>query len=501
MKKSIVLVILDGWGLGRPDNTNPVYLVNPPVFNYLKNNHPSGSLQASGIAVGLPWGEEGNSEVGHLTLGAGRVIYQHFPRIELAINDGSFFKNPALNQALAHAQKNHAAVNLVGLLSESNVHASFNLLQTLTSWFGKSAPVHLHLFADGKDSPPRSFLQLLHRLSLVGGRLASVAGRYYALDRDGHWERTRLVYEALLGRMPAADGYDISRFVSGQYEKDLADEHLEPTTINAQAAIQAGDAVVFFNFREDGIRQIAESFVNPDFNHFSTNLPPDILSVTITRYWEKPPGGNAIPVAFPPQTTKNTLGEVLAQNNKLQLRVAETEKYAHVTYFFNGLKEKVLKNEYRILVPSRNLARPEEAPEMMADEITNRVIQVINEGVMDFILVNYANADVIAHTGNFRAAIAAVKNLGETINRLLKAAAAQEATLVITADHGNIEKMIDYWTGRPETKHDSNPVPIYIAAKNLERKELNGVLSDVAPTILKLLKIPQPAEMTGQSLI
>lgn len=516
MKKTVILVILDGWGLGQQDISNPIYVVKPPTINYIKSHFPAGALQASGIAVGLPWGEEGNSEVGHLIIGAGKIIYQHLPRINMAIESGDFFQNKALLDAISHVQKNNSSLNLVGILAQGNVHASLNHLLALIKITRDNSigKINLHLFADGKDSPQKFFLILLEKLDLNKNKdvkLASVSGRYFAMDRDNHWDRTQLTYSALIGRATITE--DIKSFIESQYQKGLIDEYLQPVLLGPENhGIKDNDAIIFFNYREDSMRQIAETFTNPKFSQFPIFPLKNLYMATMTNYFDGLVDSLS-QIIFPPEKIENSLGKVLADNNKNQLRIAETEKYAHVTYFFNGLKYAPLVNEYHVLIPSKTIAHQDENPEMMASEITNRIIQAVEDKNMDFILANYANADVIAHTGNHDASIQAVKVIDAELNKLIKVIFNQpDTTLIITADHGNIEQMINPLTGLPEAKHNPSPVPIYIVSKELERnknsqllerieKETVGLLSDVAPTVLDLLDIPKPIEMTGESLL
>ena len=513
MKRTVVLAILDGWGIGRKDNSNPIYVANPKNIEYVKMNFPSGALQASGIAVGLPWGEEGNSEVGHLTLGAGKIIYQHFPRITLAIRDGSFFKNPAFLGATEHVKKNGSTLHLAGLLTAGNVHASLDHLAALVKLAAENGikNLYFHFFTDGKDSPPKSASELLKKVGDISarhgglGKIASLAGRYYALDRDEHWDRTAKTYKAITGEAAAAESPQSA--VEAAYQRNLSDEFVEPAVIETAGAIKDGDALIFCDFREDSIRQIAEAFIDQGFARFPVKKFANLYIATMTRYREK----FAVPVAFPPETVGNPLGKVLSDAGKSQLRIAETEKYAHVTYFFNGFKDQPFNNEFRVLIPSKNVPRYDDYPEMMAKEITDRAIQSVEEGAFDFILINYANADIIAHTGNYDAALKAIAAVDEQIGRLLKAVFAQNAVLIITADHGNAERMIDPMTAMIETKHDVSPVPVYIVAKELARprdkfdaeqaeKMTAGILSDIAPTILDFLGVPKPPAMTGESL-
>jgi len=515
MRRTYVLLVLDGWGIGKKDHANPLFVQKPKNIEALRREFPSGSLQASGIAVGLPWEEEGNSEVGHLTLGAGKVLYQHYPRITIAIKDGSFFKNEALVGATAHAKANNSRLHLVGLLTLGNVHASLGHLQALLELAKREgvSNVVLQLFADGKDSPPRSVRELLAKLDSSAPLVASISGRYYAMDRDRHFDRTERTYRVLLGEGDAAENVEAA--VGAAYRRNLSDEFLPPVRIGAEPrGIQSNDAVVFFNFREDSMRQIVEAFLKPDFDAFvrasgSASAPQGNLYVaTMTRYEERFEN----PVAFPQERVEEPLGKALSDAGKVQLRIAETEKYAHVTYFFNGYKDQPFKNEYRVLIPSKNVPHHDEHPEMMAQGITDRVLQAIEEGGYDFILVNFANPDIIAHTGNFEAAQKAVQVVDENVGRIVQSVLANNGVLLITSDHGNVERMLDPLTGTPETKHDPNPVPVYLIAKEYararesEEAEQNekisiGTLADVAPTILDLMGVPKPKEMGGQSLL
>ncbi len=513
MKRTVVLTIIDGWGIGRDDSTNPIHTTNPANLNYIKQNYLSGALQASGIAVGLPWGEEGNSEVGHLTIGAGKVIYQHYPRISLAIKSGEFFKNKVLKSAFDHSIKNNSGVNLIGLLTEGNVHSSFEHLEALIKYARISGvqKLNIHIETDGKDSSQKSAPNLIKKLQKIMaennlGVLASVSGRFYALDRDGHHDRTKQAYNAMIGNGKKIE--NIETWLEQNYNKGLDDQFIEPATISTNNCIKENDAVIFFDFREDSVRQIAEAFILPDFNQFSILDNSKLKVITFTKYSPK----FNCEVAFPQDVIEKPLGLALSEAGKIQLRIAETEKYAHITYFFNGLNEPPYPSEYRILIPSQNIARHDEHPEMMAKEITSRAIQAIEERSTDFILINFANADLIAHTGNFEAGVKAINVIDQEIRRLLDCVLENNAILIITADHGNIEQMADPATGLPETKHNLSPVPIYIVGQEFvsiktneqterAQKEIVGVLSDVAPTILEIMNLPKPAQMTGESLL
>ncbi len=513
MKKTVVLLILDGFGLGRKDVSNPIHVAGTPTLDFLKKNYRYGALEASGIAVGLPWNEEGNSEVGHITLGAGKVIYQHYPRISITIQNGSFFDNAVLKKTIARTKTKGGAVHLIGALTSGHVHAAQDHLEALVK-FTKNEGVSklfLHLITDGRDSPPQSGAELLRQtetlLMETGlGSIATVGGRYYGMDRDEHYDRTAKFYNAIFGKGKIApDGIS---WLKKNYTDGLNDEYAEPAQTDTDGAPKDGDALIFFNFREDGIKQLAECFAAPDFSAFEKVALKDMAIAFFTNYSSR----LAIPVAFPSDTVKNPLGAILAANDKTQLRVAETEKYAHVTYFFNGLREEHFTNEYRVLIPSENIARHDEHPEMRAGEITARIVASLGEGGVDFILANLANPDIIAHTGNFEAGIKAAQIIDEEIKRIYDACLAAEAYLIITSDHGNLEQMRDPLTGEIETKHNKNPVPIYLINQNFvnpknqsvvekAETEVAGILSDVAPTVLELLGLPIPPEMTGISLL
>lgn len=510
----MVLIVLDGWGIGRKDHSNPLYVLKPGYISEVKKRYFSGALQSSGIAVGLPWEEEGNSEVGHLTLGAGKIIYQHYPRITLAIQRGDFFKNKVLLDLLAHVKATGGALHLAGLLTEGNVHASLEHLSALIK-IAKAAGVselYLDLFSDGKDSGPRSLRELLEKVEKLAkeagiGSISTISGRYYALDRDDHWDRTRRTYEAMTGKGTMVE--NARERIAWYYGRGLTDEFIEPMRVGSTPhSIKDGDALFFFDFREDSIRQLAASFTLKEFGKFTTQPFKNLAVATMTRYSEKLDA----PVAFPSETVEAPLGKVLSDRGITQLRIAETEKYAHVTFFFNGYREKPFANEYRVLVPSRSVARHDEAPEMMAKEISTRVVEAVSDGGFGFILANFANPDMIAHTGNYDAALQAISAVDKEISRVAEACLERDVPLAITSDHGNIERMLDPYTGRPETKHDPNPVPFYLIGRQFERRKTDweaemieenpiGILSDVAPTILEIMGFPKPPEMTGESLL
>jgi 2,3-bisphosphoglycerate-independent phosphoglycerate mutase len=502
----VVLVVLDGWGIGKNNETNPVFVAKPPTFEWLKENYPMTSIQASGIAVGLPWGETGNSEVGHLTLGAGKVLYQYFPKIVMAIQDGTFFDNEVLKAACAHARDNNSAINFAGLLTKANVHASLDHLHALIKMaVAENVPkINLHLFADGEDSPPHTLVGFLKEVP--DEYKATLVGRYYAMDRNLNWRLTQTAYDAMIGKNGVLV-QDPTAVIEATYKQGTTEEYLPALRLAEDKHVSDGDSLVFFNYREDSIRQLASSFITKGFDHFPTAAFNDLYVATLTHYDD----AFDVPVAFPADRVESPIGKVLSDAGLTQLRLAETYKYAHVTYFFNGLREEPFKGEYRTLVPSNTGPHPEEHPEMMAAAITDRLVEAIQTKGFDFILVNYANADTIAHTANFNAALEAIKVLDTQIARVVKAADNPDTLLFITADHGNIEEMINEQTGEPESQHDASPVPLHLVIQELRGRrfvnadrlttETLGSLADVAPTILAMMGIQKPEDMTGSSLL
>mgnify|MGYP001573982094 CR=1 FL=1 len=507
MKKTLVLLILDGWGIGRDDESNPLYVVKPENFQFLKENYPATSLQASGISVGLPWGEVGNSEVGHLTIGAGKVLYQYFPRLTLAVRDGTFFENKAIKDAFLHAKKNSSAVNLLGLLSKGNVHASLEHLEALINMGEKEqVPVKLHLFSDGKDSPPQTLESFLR--AIPKEKIATLVGRYYAMDREGNWSLTQKAYEAITneGEIRTQNITELPAIIEAHYKQGTTEEFLPPVRFMKEGVVRDNESILFFNFREDSIRQLAEAFIVPSFDKFPTKKLTNVYIATMTHYEDR----FTVPVAYPPEKVVQPLGRVVSEAGKTQLRVAESYKYAHVTYFFNGYEEPPFKNEYRVLIPSLSTPKVYEHPQMMAPAITDRILQAIENQSFDFILANYANPDTIAHTGNYDATIEAVKAIDKEIGRIIKGIENTETILVITSDHGNAEELLNPMTGSSETQHDPNPVPFHVIAPEFKNKKFYnqnnirqpiGILADIAPTILTLMEIPVPKEMTGRNLL
>ena len=502
----IALIIMDGIGVGRPDDAdNAVACAATPHLTLLQELYPAATLTCSGEAVGLPDGQMGNSEVGHLNMGAGRVVYQELTRITKAIRDGDFFANPVLAGAVRAVQDSGAALHLMGLVSDGGVHSHIDHIYGLLELARRSGltRVYIHAFLDGRDVPPSSALEYLGALEakaaeLGVGRIATVSGRYFAMDRDQRWERTVKAYDALV-RGEGEHAPSARAAVEQAYARGETDEFVLPTVVDTagDGAIRAGDSVIFFNFRPDRARQLTRVFVDRDFAGFPRPFLP-VVFATFTQYDESLP----VPVAFTPQYIKNTLGEVFSAAGYRQLRIAETEKYAHVTYFFNGGEEKPYPGEERVLIPSPKVATYDLKPEMSARAVTDRVIDEIRSGKHDLIVINYANGDMVGHTGVLAAAIQAVGVVDECVGRVVATLRDRGGIALITADHGNAEKMIDLSGGCPFTAHTTNPVPLILVSERHRGAALRpGILADIAPTILALAGLPQPPEMTGASLI
>jgi 2,3-bisphosphoglycerate-independent phosphoglycerate mutase len=513
--KPIVLIILDGWGIGDKNKGNAISNAKLPTFKKLDEYYPKIALQASGISVGLPWGEPGNSEVGHITLGTGKVIYQNMPRITMSIQDGSFYKNPVLLEAAEKARNNGKTVHLMGLVGKGSVHSNIDHLYTLIEMmkYQKVEKVFIHAFTDGRDSAPTSGLESIKELEMKMekfgiGKIATIGGRYFAMDRNNNWDRVKKAYDVLVGR----GGNKIEspqQYLKDSYKNKIYDEFIEPASVvengNPIGPIKEGDSVIFFNYREDRAKQIAKAFVSPDFSKFPVSSFKNIFFATMTQYEE----GLPAKVAFPPIEIKDCLGKIISENNLAQLRIAETEKFAHVTYFFNGGNEESFPGEDRLIVASKDVSDFAQAPEMSAREISEKVLENIENGKYDFILVNFANADMVGHTGNEEATIKAVETIDGCLEKIIKAVLLKNGCLLITADHGNAEEMVDVHTGERDTEHSSNPVPLwYVTGNNhsgTPRKEMvaevSGLLNDIAPTILDIIGIDKPGEMTGESLL
>lgn len=508
LKTPIALIILDGWGIGRSDDPfNAVARARTPHLTSLFEQYPSTALECSGEAVGLPEGQMGNSEVGHLNIGAGRVIYQELTRIDKAIRDKTFFANPVLLQAVEQTQKNDAALHLVGLLSDGGVHSHIDHLYGLLELARDRGlkKVYIHAMLDGRDVPPACALQYVDALeerlqSMQTGCIATIGGRYYGMDRDKRWDRVEKAYRV----MTAGEGLHAktaAEAVQAAYQRGENDEFVVPTVIDGCGfpGIQNGDSIFFFNFRPDRARQLTRAFADPAFAAFER--PGGFLTLTcatMTQYDET----LAVPVAFLPQEIRNTLGEVLSRKGLRQLRIAETEKYAHVTYFFNGGEEQPFAGEDRLLIPSPKVATYDLQPAMSARQVTEKVNEAIRSGVYDFIVLNYANNDMVGHTGIMKAAVEAVEVVDECVGKVIEVLRSHGTIACVTADHGNADCMQDPSSKTPFTAHTLNPVPFILAADAYRGRKLrSGKLCDIAPTILELAGIAIPEEMTGSSLL
>ena len=508
--KPVILIVLDGWGINLSKEGNAVAVARAPIYDSLMNNYPHTRLFASGEQVGLPDGQMGNSEVGHLNLGAGRIVYQDITRITKSIRDGDFFENPVLKTAMAAVNKNNSALHLMGLLSDGGVHSHINHILAMFDMAKAQglSRVYFHAFLDGRDTPPSSALgyieQLEKHLAAIGvGKIASVSGRYYAMDRDKRWERVQKAYEAL------TMGEGIRKFsaveaVKDSYEHKRTDEFVLPTVILDQrtnaplGTMTDGDVVIFCNFRSDRAREITRTLTDQTFDGFPRQNAPHLAEVVcLTTYDET----FKLPVAYPPLRLTKILGEVVSGQGLRQLRIAETEKYAHVTFFFNGGEEQSFPLEDRVLIPSpRDVATYDLKPEMSARELTDELAKRIRSKQYSFILANYANPDMVGHTGILKAAVKAVEVIDECLGRVLQAAQESGAVVMITADHGNLEVMTDKTTGQPHTAHTTDPVPFILVGEKAGLRD-DGCLADVAPTVLRVLGLQQPPEMTGKSLI
>ncbi|MEN6413888.1 MAG: 2,3-bisphosphoglycerate-independent phosphoglycerate mutase [Veillonellales bacterium] len=504
----IALLILDGWGIGRPDDpSNAIANSATPHMNLLPELYPATSLACSGEAVGLPEGQMGNSEVGHLNIGAGRVVYQELTRITKAIATGEFFDNRVLRRVMEQAKAGRGVLHLMGLLSDGGVHSHIRHLYALLEMAKRQgiSQVYVHCFLDGRDVPPSSGIEyvkdLENKMAELGiGRIASIAGRYYAMDRDKRWERVEKAYNALVQRQ-GQHAATAQAAVEQSYAQGQTDEFVIPTVVDncSDGGIQAGDGVIYFNFRPDRGRQLTRAFVDADFAGFIR--PQGLLSLhfaTMTQYDET----LAVPVAYAPQYLKNTLGEVFSRQGLTQLRIAETEKYAHVTFFFNGGEEKPFTGEERVLIPSPKVATYDLKPEMSALAVTDKVVAEIKTGRYDLIILNYANGDMVGHTGKLAAAVQAVATVDSCLGRVVDAMRDRGGITCITADHGNAECMADPATGEPFTAHTTNRVPFILVAEKYKGAKLRaGSLADISPTILELVGIEIPPEMTGRSLL
>ncbi len=508
--KPVILIVLDGWGINPRKDGNAQLLAKTPFIDRIFNEYPHTKISTSGLLVGLPEGQMGNSEVGHLTMGAGRIVYQELTRIDREIETGEFYKNKTLLESLSAVKKGKGALHLMGLLSDGGVHSHMNHLFALIEMAKRNGvkDLFIHAFLDGRDTPPtsgKSYIENLQAyLDKTGiGRIATIAGRYYAMDRDNRWERVERAYRTLV----AGDGRWSQvpiEAVSDAYRKGETDEFILPTVITDNnkpvAFVKDGDGIIFFNFRADRARELTRAFIEGDFKGFTRRMKPKLSSyVCLTEY----DATLNLPVAFSPQSLKNIIAEVLSKKGIRQLRIAETEKYAHVTFFFNGGMEKPFPLEERVLIPSpKEVPTYDKKPEMSAYLVTDELAKRLTSGDYQFILANYANGDMVGHTGVMDAAVKACEVIDECLDRVVSLARESGWITLITSDHGNIEQMKDYATNDPYTAHTTNRVPFVLIDD--ERKNISlieGGLSDVAPTILNLMDIKKPDEMTGRSLI
>ena len=504
--KRVLLCIMDGWGISNDSPKNAVKTAKTPNFDKLKAEQKYTQINASGEYVGLPDGQMGNSEVGHLNLGAGRVVYQDLTRINKDIKEGSFFENAALKAAIEHVKKNDSSLHLYGLVSTGGVHSSFNHLKALVKMAAENGlkKVYVHAFLDGRDTPPKSAINFLAELEdelkkYNLPQIATISGRYWAMDRDNRWDRVEKAYNALLlGEGEHAANSDEA--IKASYEKDITDEFVEPTITNADAdsRIKDNDSIIFFNYRPDRAREITRAMTFENFDGFNRKaVRKNLFYVCFAQYDETFP----LPIAFPPEKLTNILGDVLDEHKIKQYRTAETEKYAHITFFFNGGEEKEGKYETRALVASPKVATYDMQPEMSAPAVCENVLSALDNPEYQFILVNFANPDMVGHTGVFDAAVKAIETVDNCVGKNADKAIKNGVTMLLTAEHGNAEYMEDAKTHAPFTAHTTNPVPfILINGGSAELKE-TGALCDVAPTVLQLLGIEQPKEMTGHSLI
>lgn len=538
--KPVVLLILDGWGIGPNNAGNAIARAKTPNIDRYLVTYPHTQLAASGKAVGLPHGEDGNTETGHLNIGAGRIVYQELPRINMSIADGSFATNMTFGQTFDHVKKNNSILHIMGLIGSGGVHSNIEHLYALLNvakMHGFSNNVYLHLFTDGRDSPPTSGINYVQEVmnkcvSLGVGKIATVMGRYYAMDRDHRWDRTEIAYDALTIGAPDACVLDPLGLIQEMYKQGITDEFIKPISIcdqdGSKRVVNDNDAVIFFNYRIDRPRQLTKSFVLPDFEqgiktegfdpylvkYQASHLPGkttgntfvrkkrigNLFFTTMTRYEV----GLPVNVAYPPQIIETPIGKVLADAGIKQLRMAETEKERFVTYYMNGQREEIYPNEDRIIIPSKKVPTYDQAPEMSAYEITQTMIEKIEKQEYDAIIANIANADMVAHTGNLDASIKACEVTDECVGNIVDVTLRVGGVVLITADHGNAEELINNETGEVDTEHSLYPVPFIIIGKQYE--ELNrllpvGILADVAPTMLSLLQIPKPKDMSGRELI
>ncbi len=504
-KKPVALIIMDGFGYNPDSYGNAIMAAKTPNLDKYMNEQPNTIIGASGLCVGLPDGQMGNSEVGHTNIGAGRIVYQMLVKISKSIEDGEFFKNPALVHSMENAKKNHSALHVMGLLSPGGVHSHmthlFGIVE-MAKQFGLEQ-VYIHAYLDGRDVPPSSAAEYMQetveKLNEIGlGKIATIAGRFYAMDRDNAWDRVEKAYSALVYGEGVQET-DPVQAIKNSYANEVTDEFMLPIVVDKNGMIKENDSVIFMNFRPDRARQITRAFVDPEFTGFERkNGYFPVHFVCMAQYDATMPN---VEIAFPPEELSMTLGEYLSKCGKTQLRIAETQKYAHVTFFFNGGEERQFEGEDRILIKSPDVETFDMKPEMSAYEVTDAVLKAIESEKYDVIILNYANCDMVGHTGVFNAAVEAVEAVDTCVGKVVEAVLAKGGAALITADHGNADKMYEA-DGSPFTAHTTNPVPfIVVGVGQKTLRTEGGVLADLSPTILKLMDLPQPEEMTGNSLI
>ncbi|MFT2110941.1 2,3-bisphosphoglycerate-independent phosphoglycerate mutase [Marinomonas sp. 2405UD68-3] len=504
-KKTTALFILDGWGYSETSTSNAIAAANTPNWDALWSTRPHSLIQTSGMAVGLPEGQMGNSEVGHMNLGAGRTVYQNFTRIGKAIEDGSFKENPVLVAAVDQAASHNKAVHVLGLLSGGGVHSHHEQIMAMCDMAASRGvkAIYVHGFTDGRDTPPRSasgpIEALNNKLESLGvGKIATLTGRYYAMDRDNRWERVQAAYDAIVSGQGVFAAETAEEAIAQAYARDENDEFVKATVIGEPAPIVDGDAVIFANFRPDRARQLTRAFTEEDFTGFARQSRPKLADFVTFTEFASDINAN---VAYPPVALSNTLGEVLSKTGKKQLRIAETEKYAHVTFFFNGGEEAVFEGEERELIPSPNVATYDLKPEMSAPEVTDKLVEVILAGKYDTIICNFANGDMVGHSGVFEAAVKAVEAVDHCLGRLITALDDTGSQCLITADHGNVEQMLSEDGTQPLTSHTLEPVPLVLYSSESDWGIQSGALCDIAPTLLDMMGMEKPIEMTGKSLL
>jgi len=505
-KKTMALIILDGWGHREQADSNAIFKANTPFWDKICSEHANTLIATSGSAVGLPEGQMGNSEVGHMNLGAGRIVYQNFTRITKDIEDGGFDHNPALVSAIDRAIQAKKAVHIMGLLSPGGVHSHQDHIQAAIALAAKKGAkeVYVHAFLDGRDTPPQSaepsLLMVDQQLKDLGiGKIASIIGRYYAMDRDQRWDRVQAAYELLTLGKANHQAINAVEGLHAAYARGENDEFVSATRIGQQTVtVNDGDALIFMNFRADRARELTRSFVETDFNGFTREKQPELSDfVMLTEY----AADIHTSCAYRPKALPNSLGEHMALLGKTQLRIAETEKYAHVTFFFSGGREDLYEGEHRNLIPSPDVATYDLKPEMSAPELTDKLVDAIQQGQYDLIVCNYANGDMVGHTGNFDAAVKAAECLDQCMQRVAGALQGMGGQCLITADHGNAEQMQDPESGQAHTAHTTFPVPlVYLGKEDISFAD-GGKLSDIAPTLLDLMALKTPPEMTGRSLV